>query len=329
MAKLMTALKIGGNRDAIVCVSRPRESVGSIFGEVFEIGLAQKFIWYPDLVLFFPPGRLGDYWTEIYTSATLELQPETVQAIVVPFTIRSDFEPFIVSNKCDNDENSALYTKAGNYQLLFEARYLTVGEATKLAGFDEYTFDRGTDPRTSAPELIRLTLIPTDELLEPQILRADPGFNPPQTLSLNSVYEEPPDRTDIPLVLSSHVTPATLEFVDIIEQTLQEFYQIERPHLQLRRGAAFGDPEDLLWAEALDLLSVPPFAISIKRDGSITLGQIEWGRYGQIHHVVWQLEHTIEAGFSWSMYDVGLIRCDAEDLQRLLLVLQEKTKRHF
>ncbi|NJL23534.1 MAG: hypothetical protein HC895_26355 [Leptolyngbyaceae cyanobacterium SM1_3_5] len=81
------SLRIGGSRDAAICVSRPSDYVGSIFGEPFETELAQKFIWYPDLVLFFPPGRLGSYWTEIYVADAIELQPETIRSIVVPFTI--------------------------------------------------------------------------------------------------------------------------------------------------------------------------------------------------------------------------------------------------
>jgi len=187
----MMALRIGGTQDAAICISRPSDYIGSIFGEVFDIGFAQKFIWYPDFVLFFPPGCLGSYWTEIYASDTLELQPETIRAIVVPFTIRSEFEPVIISNKGDGD--STLYINGeGNYQLLFEARYLTIDEAGRLAGFDWYTSQISENPRTSAPELIRFTFIPTVEFPEPQILRAEAGFNPPQTLSLNPLYEEPP-----------------------------------------------------------------------------------------------------------------------------------------
>ncbi|NJO50260.1 MAG: hypothetical protein HC840_13395 [Leptolyngbyaceae cyanobacterium RM2_2_4] len=328
MAKLMMALRIGGNQDAVICVSRPLNYIGSIFGEVFDTGLAQKFIWYPDFILFFPPGRLGNYWTEIYASDTLELQPETVRAIAVPFTIEFDFEPILVSNK--GDEGSPFYiNRMGNYQLLFEARYLTVDEASRIAGFDWYTSEMTEDLRISAPELIRLTFIPTAEFLEPQILRAEAGFNPPQTLSLNDSYEEPPYRTDIPLVLSSHVTPETLEFVDIFEQTLQEFYQIERPHARICRGSAFGDPEDPIWAEVIDIPLVFPFAISIQRDGTIALGLVAWGNLGHIHHIIWQLEHSDEAGFLWNSHDPEMIRRDAESLQQLLLLLKEKAKIHF
>ncbi|MBD2001293.1 hypothetical protein H6G00_32665 [Leptolyngbya sp. FACHB-541] len=257
----------------------------------------------------------------------LELQPETVRAIAVPFTIRPEFEPIIV---CDagNGYPTLDISGKGHYQLLFETRYLTVDEASRLNGFDEYTSEISDSPQ-SAPELIRLTFIPTAEFPEPQILRAELGFNPPETLSLNPSYEEPPYRTDIPVVLSSHVTPETLEFVDIFEQTLQEFYQIERPHAQICRGSAFGNPEDPIWAEVIDIPSVFPFAISIKRDGTITLGLVAWGRFNHIHHIIWQLEHTDEAGFLWNTHDPEMIRRDAEGLQQLLLLLKEKAKIHF
>jgi hypothetical protein len=327
MAKLMMALRTGGSRNASINISRPSEYVREVIGEVFATGIAQKFIWYPDFIIFFPLGRSGNHWTEIYASDTLELQPETVRAIAVPFTTKSEFEPIIV---CDAGGGyPTLYISGkGNYQLLFETRYLTVDEASKLHGFDEYTSEISNNLQ-SAAELIRLTFVPTAELLEPQILRAEPGFNPPQTLSLNSSYEVPPYRKDIPLVLSSHVTPETLEFVDIFEQTLQEFYQIERPHARICRGSAFGDPEDPIWAEVIDIPSVFPFAISIKRDGTIALGLVAWGNLGHIHHIIWQLEHSDEAGFLWNTHDPEMIRRDAENLQQLLLLLKEKAKIHF
>lgn len=325
----MMALGIGGNQDAMICLSHPSDSIRSIVGEVFEIGLAQKFIWYPELVLFFPPGRLGSYWTEIYLSDTLELQPDTLRAIVVPYTTRSASAPLLVSNKLDGE--AILYLdREGHYQLLFEARYLTITEASKLVGFDWYTSEVSEDLQISAPELIRLTFIPTVDFPEPQILRAEADFNPPQILSLNAAYEEPPHhRTDIPLVLSSHATPHTLEFVGICEQTLQEFYQIKRPLAQIRRASAFGDVEQPVWAEFLSIPSVQPFAIGMKRDGSITLGAIAWGRFGQIHHLIWQLELIGENDFSWETYQPGLIRRDAEALQQLLLLLRERAKLHF
>ncbi|MBD2058861.1 hypothetical protein H6F88_23135 [Oculatella sp. FACHB-28] len=328
MAKLMMALKTGGSRNALISVSRPSDYVRDVFWEVFVTGAAQKFIWFPDFILFFPLRRSGNYWTEIYASDTLELQPETVRAIAVPFTIESEFERIIVSDR--GYESPAVDNQGeGSYQLLFEARYLTVDEANRLNGFDWYTSEISKGSQMSAPELIRLTFIPTADLLEPQILRAEAGFNPPQTLSLNHSYQEPPRRTDIPFVLSAHITPETLEFIYIFEQTLQEFYQIERPHARICRGSAFGDPEDPIWAEVIDIPSVFPFAISIKRDETITLGLVAWGRFGQIHHVIWQLEHTSEEGFSWNTYNCGMIRCDAEDLQQLLLLLKEKAKIHF
>jgi hypothetical protein len=330
MAKLVMSLEISGNQDAAICISRPSEYIGAIFGEVFETGFAQKFIWYPELVLFFPPGRLGSYWTEIYISDTLELQSETIRAIVVPFTTRSEFEPLLVSNKCD--EGSVFYLgREGNYQLLFEARYLTINEASRLAGFNWYTSEMSENPRKSAPELIRFTFIPSVEFSEPQILRAEAGFNPPHTLSLNPAYEEPPNshRTDVPLILSSYVIPLTLEFVGICEQTLQEFYRIERPRAQIRRASAFGDPENPVWADFFDISSVHPFSISIERDGSITLGEIAWDGFGEIHHIIWQLKHTGEKGFSWEAYYPSLVRRDAEELQQLLLLLKEKAKIHF
>ena len=45
---------------------------------------------------------------------------------------------------------------------------------------------------------------------------------------------------------------------------------------------------------------------------------------------IWQLEHTTEGEFSWSdLYNAGLIRQDAETLQQLLIILEEKAKVHF
>ena len=74
---------------------------------------------------------------------------------------------------------------------------------------------------------------------------------------------------------------------------------------------------------------IASLSISIERDGRITLGSLLWGGRDRMLKI-WQLEHTSAGAFAWCyIYDAGLIHKDAETLQQLLLVLEEKAKIHF
>lgn len=329
MSKLFMSLDIGSTLARTISVSHPPEQLATYTPEAWDIGCAQGFIWYPHYVLFFPPGDLGSYWVEIYISDTLELQPETIRAIAVPFTVPKANKIFISGS---DDLGTPVSIGQGNYQLLFETRYMTVDDVSWLPGFDWFTDESDEDPPDLAPELIRFTIIPTDELPEPKFFRSEPGFNPPQNLSVNP-FIEIPDNACVRLAPPSHVTPAMLEFVSIAEQTLREFYQRERIDCRIRGEAVLGKPEDPLWVAIYGnpapdpQLWHPHLWISIESDGSIALGGVSWGVYGVYCH--WRLEHTDE-GFLWfDANKCGLIRRDAETLQQLLLVLKEKARRHF
>jgi hypothetical protein len=349
MPKLLMALQVGGMARAFT-VSHPPiampEEINAVSGEAWDTGFRQGFIWYPTFVQFFPPGSLGSYWTEIYTSETLELQPETIRAIVVPFRVPQEGRILVSGG---DDLGTSVSINSRGYQLLFETRYLTVDDTSKLAGFEWYEPEPDEEPKDSAPELIRLTFISTSELPQPQFLRSEPDFNPPQELSLNSVIESS-YQTAVRLAYPSQATPAMLSFVSIVEQTLREFYQNEQlycivngvPTVVERADPLWGTPAvdqpgDPLWVAAYRTPQAPPNVeaswasqlwISIKSDGSVALGAISWGVYGVYLH--WRLQHTNEGGFQW--YDAsrcGLVRWDAETLQELLLVLEEKARSHF
>ena len=323
MPKLFMSMYIGSSLARTIGVSHPPEQLATYTPEAWDIGFAQGFIWYPHYVLFFPPGELGSYWVEIYISDTLELQPETIRAIAVPFSVPKVNKIFISGS---DDLGTPVSIGRGNYQLLFETRYMTVDDAS----WDMDEPDE--DPPDLAPEVIRFTFIPTDELPEPKFFRSEPGFNPPQNLSVNP-FIEIPENACVRLAPPSHVTPAMLEFVSIAEQTLREFYQRDRIYCRIRGEAVLGKPEDPLWVAIYSApapvpeLWHPHLWISIESDGSIALGAVSWGNYGAQCH--WRLQHTDE-GFLWfDANKCGLIRRDAETLQELLLVLKQKARRHF
>ncbi|NJN57491.1 MAG: hypothetical protein HC879_08305 [Leptolyngbyaceae cyanobacterium SL_5_9] len=350
MPKLFMALHLGGTLARIFTVSHPPtdapERINAISDEAWDTGFRQGFIWYPTFVQFFPPGSFGSYWTEIYTSETLELQSDTIRAIVVPFTVPQSSRIFVSGS---DDLGTAVSIGSGNYQLLFETRYLTVDDTSKLAGFEWYEPEPDEQPQDFAPELIRLTFIPAFEPPKPQFLRSEPDFDPPEELSLNPVIESS-YQTAARLAYPSQVTPAMLSFVSIVEQTLREFYQNDQLYCivygvptVVERGDPFWDtpavdqPGDPLWIAAYRTPQAPlnveaswdsQLWISIKSDGSVALGAISWGNDGTYLH--WRLQHTNEGDFQW--YDAtrcGLVRWDAETLQELLLVLEEKARNHF
>ncbi len=331
MSKLLMALKVGSVCGRTIGVSHPPEELATYTREAWDIGFAQGFIWYPHYVLFFPPVSLGSYWVEIYTCDPLRLQPETIRAIAVPFTVPKANRIYISGG---DDLGTAISIAQGSYQLLFETRYMSVDDASTLAEFDWYTDEPLESPPDLAPELIRLTFIPKVELPEPKFLRSEPDFNPPANLSLNP-FVEIREKACVRLAPPSHVTPAMLEFVTIAEQTLRKFYQSDRLRCWLRGEAILGKPEEPLWVAIYGTpptpnlkLWQPHLWISIESNGSIALGGVSWGNYGA--NCLWRLQHTDEGKFLWfDANKCGLIRHDAETLQQLLLILQEEARAHF
>ena len=142
----------------------------------------QGFVWHPNFIGFEIRNQIGDCKVKIYVSDLLELEPDTERAIVVPCCV-SDKNYFYLS---DEESEVRIDLKFGQYQLLYQNRYLTDSEIESLEEF-EY-LDLEIIDNDTRPELCLLTFIPTTEVIEPQILRREPGFNPPSELIM---FDEP------------------------------------------------------------------------------------------------------------------------------------------
>ncbi|NET39941.1 MAG: hypothetical protein F6K19_49655 [Cyanothece sp. SIO1E1] len=120
---------------------------------------------------------LGSFWVEIYSADTLEIDPDMFWAIVVPFERHpheilelsgTDLVPFDIN--------------PGQYQLLYENRFLEEHEYRALPAFDWFEMEP-YDEGENMPELVRLTFIPSQREVEPRIFinggsELDPDYKP-------------------------------------------------------------------------------------------------------------------------------------------------------
>ena len=157
-------LKFYGNDEAIIAYTK------------------QGFFWYPNCVGFETRGEIGGCWVIIYISDHLELEPDTERAIVIPYRVTSGH--FEISGE---ESEVRINIESGQYQLLYQNRRLSNREIENLGVFED-EFVPEEDPDSFRPELCLLTFIPATEVIEPQILRREPGFNPPSELI---VFDEP------------------------------------------------------------------------------------------------------------------------------------------
>ena len=145
----------------------------------------QGFVWHPNFIGFKTRNNIGGCWVQAYVSESLSLEPDTERAIVVPYRV-SDENYFYLS---DDNLGEHVDLKSGQYQLLYQNRRLSNDEIESLGDeFDYFDPEDGINPESSRPELCLLTFIPTTEVIKPQILRSEPGFNPPSELI---VFDEP------------------------------------------------------------------------------------------------------------------------------------------
>ena len=143
----------------------------------------QGFTWHPNFVGFKIRNEIGGCWIKVYVSERLELQDDTEITIIVPYRVSAE-NCFYLS---DEDSEISIDLDSGQYQLLYQNRYLSNSEIESLGDtFDYFNPEEDPDPDGSRPELCLLTFIPTTEEIEPQILHHEPEFNPPSELIMFS-----------------------------------------------------------------------------------------------------------------------------------------------
>lgn len=183
MTRLIKKLNMSFGDVKTANISTPPLTFYNYSKEDIDVSINQGFVWHPNFVGFEIRNQIGSCIVEIHISNHLELESNTERAIVVPYYV-SDENYFYLS-----DENSEVRIdlKSGQYQLLYQNRYLTDSEIESSGEFED-VFDPKEDPDSFRPELCLLTFIPTTEVIEPQILRREPGFNPPSELIM---FDEP------------------------------------------------------------------------------------------------------------------------------------------
>jgi hypothetical protein len=151
---------------------------------------AQEFMWYPDFTCFATIGHVGDYHVEIWkgdTGDTVEVDSDTMRAILVPFTVSEVRFVWVTGDGL----GFVLPIHPGCYQLIFQNRYLTDEEIRELPDFDQDDQEYYDDDELK-PELCKLTFIPATGEVEPQILRQDSEMTPPSVLVMHDYTEDIP-----------------------------------------------------------------------------------------------------------------------------------------
>ena len=181
MARLITESKINCGDVRSLNISTPPLASQNYNREDTNTYCNQGFVWHPNFVGFETRGEIGGGWVRVYVSNNLELEAEIERAIVVPYFVSSE-NYFYLS---DDDSGQCVELESSQYQLLYQNRYLRNDEIEILGEFED-EFEPEEDPDSFRPELCLLTFIPTTEEIEPQILRHEPGFNPPSELIMFS-----------------------------------------------------------------------------------------------------------------------------------------------
>jgi Competence protein J (ComJ) len=158
----------------------------SCFFPITDQTLAQGFSWKPEGVVF---STLGDcLWiiVEVWLAESVEqvsLRPDTIRAIVVPFTID---DKGVTVTHLYGSSLGGICSGEGNYALLFEIKLRDDAEYINSAEYQEMV-EEGL-----SQEQCRLTFIRREEPVQPEILRIDSWDEPPYNLQscprLNPTY---------------------------------------------------------------------------------------------------------------------------------------------
>ena len=140
------------------------ESTAPVPNDWGEQHVAQGFAWRPGTVSFATLGDLGDLRVEVHIADDLDVLPDSVRAIVVPFAVSPPGRVGL------SDTVNELTTRVspGEYALLCEIGYLS-----EEAEWCRLTFVLSRDTQ---PEVLR-----ADKLMSPEhplLMEADPVWTP-------------------------------------------------------------------------------------------------------------------------------------------------------
>ena len=130
----------------------------------------QGFAWAIGIVKFKTVGECSSAYIEVFTASTINLEPTSIRAIVLPFLVRESGVE-IASLFADASEEFQVFVSPGNYALLFELKFRDDEEYFESS---QYQIDLDSSLRSV---WCRLTFIP-QENVTPEILRADDEMLP-------------------------------------------------------------------------------------------------------------------------------------------------------
>ena len=182
MNKVLAKIKIDNIFTSTVFVSKsPGEHSRKrqFDNEMLDTMFRQRFAWYQDFIAFYMLRNYRSYWVKIAISESLELDYFIANAeklkrdissnvILFPFQV-TDEERVHVFGGDDVTASFSFTLSAGHYQLLFQNREFTREEIEASPNNDYQDLDY--DDWDDQLELCLLTFIPTEEPIEPKILK--------------------------------------------------------------------------------------------------------------------------------------------------------------
>ena len=133
---------------------------------------SQGFVWYPDFIAFDMLGEERNYWVKLAINETLSVNQTLIEneqsVIVLPFQANKGDRLYLFGE--EDDLVLSFTLPVGHYKLLFQNRLFTREEIEASSNNNCQDLDYDYDECDYIPELCQLTFIPTQEVVEPEIL---------------------------------------------------------------------------------------------------------------------------------------------------------------
>jgi Competence protein J (ComJ) len=175
MSKLIKEFEAGGH--SLICLATESEILPELPRSDWALFRTQGFTWYTNFVAFYARSENWAYLIKISLADELTLHSDIDRAVLLPFSVPSDETVFSGTYM---DSLIPFKIHQGNYQLLFETRFLTDKEIESSGNYD-YLIEDLKNPDIEfyderRPELCLFTFVPTAKKVDPKVVY--PTYDP-------------------------------------------------------------------------------------------------------------------------------------------------------
>ncbi|WNZ21572.1 hypothetical protein HJG54_00930 [Leptolyngbya sp. NK1-12] len=161
-AVMLAALKLATTMSLQIAVYDT--AIEDFYVEWNDQHYAQGFLWLPGHVEFNTLGQTGLVMVEVWQADQIQISPNVVRAILVPFTVSDSGEIRVAGD----DLGDPIPLAQGEYALIFEIRFQNQAELERDPGYEQ-----GDEEYDLLPEWCRFTFVPQVQTVQAEILRAD------------------------------------------------------------------------------------------------------------------------------------------------------------